>query len=178
MLTFATVFVAKAQQIAFHTNLLSDVCMVPSVGAEMVVGNNLSLDLSVTGALKPYGKDIKGIAVQPELRYWFSRRPLYQFYAGIGLIASLYDVKWAGKVYDNGQAIGGGLTFGYSLRLGNRVALLFHTGFGAVGYVHTEYFKGDEYDRFTANDGDIKTNAKGLYFLPTNIGVTLSYMIR
>lgn len=166
----------QAQQVTIHSNLAADVLMMPSVGMEMMTGNRTSLDLTLTGTVNPWGKKLRGIAVQPEFRYWLSGRPLYGAFVGVGATLDFYNIHWANKIYQ-GTAGGGGLTFGYAFKLAQHMSLTLHAGCGLVGYSQKEYYEGDNYNMNTYN-GSVKTNAKGFYFLPTNAGVTFSYLFK
>ena len=101
-----------AQQIAVGTDVATDVLMIPSIGAEMTVGNRTTLALNVTGTHNPWGHKIKMLGVQPEYRYYVSGRTMHKLFVGIGAVAAFYDATIKRKVYD-GIAYGGGLTFGY-----------------------------------------------------------------
>ena len=168
---------ACAQKIAANVDALWLVTLSPNVGLELVVGERSTLSLNGLFATKPLGKDMKIYALQPEYRYYFSGRPMYREFFGVGAIAGTYDIKWSGKVYD-GTALGLGLTFGYVMPITQRLNIDFHAGFGFIHYKHKEYFEGDQYDADYVFDGEQKANASGYYLLPTRIGVSVSYMLR
>lgn len=167
----------RAQMVAVGTDVVSDLLMAPGAGVEMVCGNRSTAGLSVFGCHRPWGHDMKMIGVQPEYRLYFSGRPMHKTFAGLGALATLYDITWKGKVYDGG-AIGFGLTFGYVLDLTKRLNVDFHAGLGLVAYKHKEYYKGDRYDDDYSVGGELNTNAKGLRLLPTRIGVSLTYILK
>lgn len=177
LITLLTLTDVRAQMLAASTELSSDLLMMPSLGFEMVTGERTTLGISVLGTNKPWGKDVKAIALQPELRYYFSGRPMNHEFIGFGALASNYDITWAGKIYE-GSSIGGGLIFGYVLALSKRINLDFHAGFAAIFYRQKEYFVGDHYDTEYPTDGVISTNAHGYTLLPTRIGVSLTYMLK
>ena len=168
---------ARAQMIAASTDALWLATMSPNLGVELVVGERSTLGLNGLWTSKPLGKDNKIKALQPEYRYFFSGRPMFREFIGIGAIGALYDITWAGKVYD-GTAIGAGLTFGYVLPLSRRLNIDFHAGFGMIFYRQKEYFTGDNYDKEYIIDGELSTNATGYYLLPTRIGISLSYILK
>lgn len=168
---------AKAQMIAANVDALWLATLSPNLGFELVVGERSTISLNGMMMSKPLGKDVKLYALQPEYRYYFSGRPMYHEFIGFGAIGGTYDITWSGKVYD-GTAIGGGLTFGYVLPLTRRLNIDFHAGFGFVHYSQKEYFVGDQYDADYSVDNAQRTNAKGFYFIPTRIGVSLTYIIR
>lgn len=167
----------RAQMVAVNTDVLMDVLQIPNVGVEIVVGERSVAGLHAFGGYRPWGKDVRVLGLQPEYRYFFSGRPMNSFFVGLGLLASSYDVTWAGKVYD-GNAFGGGMTFGYVLPLTHRLNLDFHAGFGAIYYRQKEYFEGDFYDQDYSTGGLLRPNATGYTLLPTRIGVSLSYILK
>lgn len=176
LLTAAIASVASAQKLAISTNVTADLFMTPSLGAEMTVGERSTLGLSAFGNYKPWGKNMKAFGVQPEYRYYFSGRPMHSFFAGIGGLAGFYDITFKNKVYD-GVACGAGLIFGYVLNISKRMSFDFHAGCGAVFFDRKEYFVGDNYNDYLV-DGINKNNAKGYYIMPTNIGVSFSYVLK
>ena len=145
----------------------------------IVGGDDVAEHRSGNGLLvhKPYGKNIKLLELQPEYRYYFSGRPMFREFIGIGAVGGTHDIEWKGKIYD-GMNIGLGVTFGYVMPIGKRFNVDFHAGFGAVYYNHKEYFTGDQYDADSAVDGLEKNNASGYYLLPTRIGVSITYIIK
>lgn len=176
ILTFAFAANMSAQRLALSTNVASDLLMVPSVGAEMTVGNRVTIGLKAFGGYKPWGQDMKMVGVQPEWRYYFSGRPLHSFFVGMGALAGFYDITFKDKVYD-GVAMGGGITFGYVMNITKRFSIDFHGGCGAVAFDRKEYYVGDAYNSDYIIQGQNRTNAKGYYIMPTSIGVSVSYII-
>ena len=87
-----------AQQIAVGTDVATDVLMIPSIGAEMTVGNRTTLALNVTGTHNPWGHKIKMLGVQPEYRYYVSGRTMHKLFVGIGAVAAFYDAMIKRKV--------------------------------------------------------------------------------
>jgi len=168
---------AKAQMVAVNTDLVMDLLATPSAGIELVVGERSTLGLDVMGNYHPWKKHMKMIVVQPEYRYYISGRPMHKHFIGIGGLAASYEVWLKGKVY-NGTGLGLGLVFGYVANLGKRFNIDFHAGFGAIGYKHKEYTLGDNYDSGYLENGELKTNAKGYYLLPTRIGISLTYILK
>ena len=173
---FATV-TTKAQMLAVSTDMLHDALMMPSLGLELVTGERTTIGMHAFGGYHPWGNSSRMIAVQPELRYFFSGRPMSREFVGIGAIGALYNITWKGKVYE-GESCGIGLTFGYVLSLTYRLNLDFHAGFGAIYYRQKEYFEGDFYDIDYSRNGNLETNAWGYTLLPTRIGISLSYILK
>ena len=166
----------QAQQLAVGTDVMLDLLQTPNIGAEMVAGERWTVGLNIFGNHKPWGQDMKMLGIQPEVRYFFSGRPMHKHFVGIGAIGASYDILLKGKYYD-GTALGAGITFGYVFNITNRLNLDAHAGFGIIGYDHKEYYKYDNYGDFTQG-GAVKTNATGHYTLPTRIGISLTYILR
>jgi hypothetical protein len=166
----------KAQMIAVNTDVLNDVAMVPNIGFELATGNSTTLTLQGAYATRALGKEIRIAALQPELRYYLSRRTMHNEFVGIGAIGASYKINWKNKIYD-GDALGIGLTFGYVWNLSQRFSVDFHAGLGVVTYKHKEYYDGDDYQNYSES-GKTLTNAKGYYLIPTRIGISLSYILK
>lgn len=167
---------AAAQQIAIKTNALMLAVMTPNLECELVTGEHASASLSVFGHSKPYGLDSKVIGVQPEYRYWFNGRPMTREYIGVALLGTTYDMQFGRNVYD-GDAVGVGLTAGYSLSLGKKLNIEFYGGFGVVGFWQKLYYKDDTYEDYFS-DGSIKTNSHGYKLMPVKLGVSISYILK
>lgn len=176
LLLIALPLTLRAQKLAVQTDALWDLGMFPNLGAEITTGERTTVGLSLLGGYKPYGKDLKMLVAQPEWRYYFSGRPMNKFFFGVGGIAGFYDITTGGKTYD-GTCYGAGLTMGYVHKLGSRLNIDFHAGFGLVAYSRKEYYVGDAYDRDYTIGGENKTNATGYYLIPTRIGVSVTYML-
>lgn len=168
----------RAQKLAINTDLAMDALTLPNLGLEITCGERSTFSLNLMGGYHPWwGSECKMFAMQPEYRYYFSGRPIHGWFAGLGGIAGFYDMTLHGKVYD-GLAYGAGLTLGYVVNLSSRWNLDFHAGVGAVGYNRKEYFVGDNYDIDYSVGDDLRTNSKGLYLMPTRIGVSITYILK
>lgn len=159
----------RAQLLAVKTNALLDVAMVPNLGLEVITGGKTSLNASVFGTTKVWGKDVQLAAVVPEFRYWFNGRPMTREYIGVSATFATYDITWGGQRY-KGDAYAGALTFGYDFYLGPHWSLECHAGFGLYYYDQQNYYVGDRIR-------DKAYNSRGLYLLPYNIGVTFAWII-
>ena len=152
-------FRVNAQLVAVSTDMAFLVTQNYNIAAEMTIGNQSTLGLSVLGNYHPWIlKSMRAIAIQPEWRYYFSGRPMMRHFIGIGGLFANYNFEWDGVHYV-GDAAGAGLTFGYVLPLSERFNLDFHAGVGLVFY----YGEKEEV---------------GNVILPTKIGISLSYIIR
>ena len=90
----------RAQMIAANIDALWAAMMSPSVGLEMVVGERSTVGLNGLLVHKPYGQNIKMMQLQPEYRYYFSGRPMFREFIGVGAIGGTHNITWKGKVYD------------------------------------------------------------------------------
>lgn len=168
---------AKAQRLAVKTDPLRWALMMPNIGGEVSVGDRWSIDLSVSGTQKPYwSQDAKIFCLQPELRYWLSGRQMSRFYVGAAAMWSRYDMKFEGKMHE-GDAYGGGITFGYSWFLSTRWSLEAYGGFGIFGYREKRYRPTDAYGDISDVYQDFN-NTSGYKMMPAKLGVSFSYIIR
>ncbi|MBO4662897.1 MAG: DUF3575 domain-containing protein [Bacteroidaceae bacterium] len=174
IIAFATSVGMRAQMCAINADAVWCLAGVPNLGVEIGTGNATSLAFNAFGGYKPLGMDAKFAGVQPEFRYWLSGRSMHQQFIGIGGLATSFKYPIGGKVYD-GYALGAGVTFGYALKMSKRWVLTFHGSCGMLFYEQKEYFVGDDYDNPVF--GLVKANASGYNILPTNLGVTFSYII-
>lgn len=177
-LGLCTAFCVRSQVVAVKTNLLYDATTTINLGAEVAFGKHLSVDLS--GNYNPWtfsgDKSIKHWLVQPEMRYWLYERFNGHFFGVHALYAdydvagkSLLNVMKSGFAYD-GNAYGGGLSYGYQLYLSPHWNIEFTAG---VGYVHFRYDK-TPFPTGQAAEGRYRNN----YFGPTKLGVSIVYIIK
>lgn len=126
--------------------------------AEMGAGKRTTISLAVVAASKPWiNSGITGVALQPEIRYYFSGRTMWRHFVGLAAIAGTYDMHLHGEHYE-GNALGAGLTFGYVVPIARRWSADFHTG---IGIVNT----------------DERYHGHQRYIVPTKAGITISYII-
>ena len=62
-------------------------------------------------------------------------------------------------------------------KITSRFNIDFHAGFGVIGYKQKEYYEGDHFDQ-DYMEGNKRTNASGYTLLPTNIGVSVHYILK
>lgn len=160
----------KAQLLALKTDVLWDGLMTPNLGMELVTGDKTSFNLTVFGNYKPWNREIKMGGAIPEFRYWFSGRPMMREFIGVAAIATTYDITWGKETYD-GDAFGGGLTFGYAFFLSPRWNLECYGSVGAVYYNQKHYYITDNY---TEN----RRTSHGYAFIPFKLGFSIAYIIK
>ncbi len=161
---------AKAQLLALKTDVLWDVALIPNLGVELTTGNRTSVGLSVLGTRKPYGMNVELYGVQPEFRYWFSGHPMFREFIGLGLVGAAYDIKWKGECYE-GDAYGGGLTFGYAFYLSPHWNMECYGSFGAVWYDQKHYYETDYYR-------ENRRTGSGYVLMPFKIGISFTYILK
>ncbi|MGL5689448.1 MAG: DUF3575 domain-containing protein [Bacteroidales bacterium] len=175
-----------AQKIAVKTNLLyGGITLTPNLGAEISIAPRWTLDL--TGGYNPWNlhgsisnnKKLVHWLVEPEARYWLCQKFSGHFF-GTHLLFSQYNISqhrlpWLlGKGSQNyryeGNAAGGGLTYGYQFILGNHWNLEASIG---IGYARLWY------DKFNClKCGEKLESSHRNYFGPTKAAISIVYLIK
>lgn len=168
--------------VGVKTNLLyGAVAQAPNLALEFGLSPKTSLDLFV--GWNPWGRDkvsktkkLAHIVVKPEVRYWLCERFNGHFF---GVHPFYWDYNVSGKkvplLFDKeyryeGDAWGGGLSYGYHWMWGKRWGLEFNAGVGAA-FMKYKKFEAEECGE---NLGDYRKK----YFGPTNVGVKVMFMIK
>lgn len=170
MILFCCIFQSTySQKIAVKTNAVLWATISPNISAEFVVSPSISLDLSASfNAWFPVSDlKIDHFSASPEIRYWFNR-PMAQHFIGLAVLYVDYGIGYKGTMYD-GQALGGGITYGYNFVLGRHWNLELTAGVG--GLYHWQYRYKEEEIR------PDKYNNFGWNIAPVKLGVTVSYII-
>ena len=162
---------ASSQRYAVKTNGLSWLTLTPNVEGEIKLSDRFTGSLSLH--YRPWhvlsdNRKITGIALQPEVRYWFCQT-FYQHFAGIHLNYADYNGGLKAHRYQ-GYLLGGGITYGYQMILSRRWNLEFSIG---AGYARMNH---DVYDRPRCGDF-LKHECKN-YWGITKVGVSLVYLIK
>lgn len=171
----STSTIVHSQQLAVKTNGLMLLALTPNIEFEMVTGEHSSINLGAFGHYKPYGLESKMMGLQAEYRYWFNGRPMTREYIGVGALGTSYRMKMGDYIYD-GDAVGLGLTAGYTIMLGKKLNLEFYGGFGFLTFKQKYFYKEDTYEDYF-HDDRVTTNSKGLKLFPTKLGVSISYIL-
>lgn len=161
---------SQAQRAMLKSNLLYWGTLSPNLGTELRLSRHFTLNIEA--AANPFSigdKKLHAVAVTPEARYWLSARPQAGHFVGLMALGSIYDVKFDGTVH-NGDAIGAGLTYGYSFVLGRRWSLEATVGAGLL-HVREKKYKETEDTPADAN------NTRNL-FAPLKAGVTFVYILK
>lgn len=175
-----------AQKVAIKTNLLyGGLTLTPNLGAEFGIGPKVTLDIS--GGYNPWNRegsltDNKKLVhwlVEPELRYWLCNKFNGHFF-GVHLLYSQYNIsehnlpwllgKHSGQYRFEGDAAGGGISYGYQFALSSRWSLEATIG---VGYARLWY---DKYNCHKCSE-KLGTGHRN-YFGPTRAGISIIYIIK
>ena len=172
--------------VGVKTNLLyGGLAYAPNLGVEVGLGERTTLDISagynswnVDGSFTD-NKKLAHFIIQPEFRYFLCDRFRGHFF-GVHALYSMYNIsghslpmlfgKESQKYRFQGDAYGGGISYGYQLMLGTRWNLEFQAG---VGYVRLCY---DKYNYRKC--GEISQSGNKNYFGPTKLGISLIYIIK
>ena len=167
----ATLIPVQAQRIGLKTNALYWAAASPNIGAEFRLNRHVTLNMEgVANRLKVGSKvDTRLWSFSPEVRYWFSARPQAGHFLGLMGTTSTYNLM-LGDTRHNGDAIGGGLTYGYSFVLGRRWSLEATLGGGMVKIR----------EKKTAKNAPEPGKANNIKWMaaPLKAGVTFVYIIR
>lgn len=166
-----SVGIARAQMLTLKTDVAMDAAWIPNVGVDFVTGGKTSVGLTAFGSLNVWGNRCRTLGAMPEFRYWFNGRPMTRFFVGASLIGVVYDMQWGDEIY-KGDALGGGMIFGYDFQLSRHWNLELHAGVAAIGYAQHHYYEGD---RFT-DVAQYKT--RGYALTPYQLGVSFIYIIK
>jgi hypothetical protein len=175
------------ENIAIKTNLLYGAgAFTPNLGVEVGIGNRTTLDLSggynwfnLDGSKNNNQKLVHWI-VQPEFRYFLDERFNGHFF-GVHALYSQYNIggyklpmlfgKDSKAFRHEGNAVGGGFSYGYQLPLAKQWKVEFNLG---LGYMRMKY---DQYD--CVNCGKLREpNKVKNYFGPTKAGVSIIFQIQ
>lgn len=185
-LAFAVNYAAAQGVVAVKTNLLyTGATFTPNLALEIGLGKHTTLDIA--GAYNWFNRDGEKrnnkkslhYIVQPEFRYFLCERFNGHFF-GVHALYSEYNIsrynlpmlfgKGSAAYRFQGQAWGGGISYGYQFLLSKHWNLELEAG---VGYMRLAY---DKYDCSVCGDR-IGSGHKN-YFGPTKASVSLIYVIK
>lgn len=168
---------------ALKTNLLyGAVALTPNIAAEVGVSPRSTVELSYSNnpwnynAKLPSNKKLLHGIVSAGYRYWLCERFNGHFF-GVNALYSEYNVSGRDipsmfeKEYRyEGNAYGGGITYGYALPIAKRWNVEFTAG---VGVLRMEY---DRYSCLTCDNNAAPVTKT--WFGPTNLGINLVFLIK
>lgn len=146
--------------IALKTNMLYDAALIPNIGVEVPLARHGSVSANWMYAWwnsnrrhrywRTYGGELEG-------RYWLREaekgKPLSGHHFGLYAQALTFDVEWGGRGYMGGKPggtmwqkaiLGGGVSYGYSLPVTNRLNFDFALGIGYLGGRYQEYIPDED----------------------------------
>ena len=172
--------------VGIKTNLLyGGLTFTPNLGVEIGLGKRTTLDVSAgynpwnLGGCTNDNKKLVHFIIQPEFRYFLCDRFNGHFF-GIHAIYSMYNIgghelpllfgSGSKKYRYQGNAYGGGISYGYQLMLGTHWNLEFQAGVGYARLIH---------DKYNARKcGELQPSSNRNYFGLTKLGITLIYIIK
>ena len=162
---------AAAQRVGLKTNALYWAAATPNLGLEFRLNRHLTLNLEgAFNNLKAGSVDTRLETASGEMRYWFSARPQAGHFVGLMGTAGNYNILLKHTRHD-GDAIGGGLTYGYSFVLGRHWSLETTVGAGMLRLREKRYNEKTE-------EAPRTPNRNRWTAAPLKAGVTFVYLIR
>ena len=175
--------------LALKSNLLYDAALLPNLSAEIYLGKQWSLVVEGNWSWWTFGEPIQNQWLHriqvggAELRYWLkSPYPLNGHAIGIYSLTGNYSVRmFTENENSNGylsyKSWSAGLSYAYSMPIGNR----FNLEFGiALGYAGGKYYKYDycmRHQQWEKGTHDNERVYNMNYFGPTRAGVSLVWLL-
>ena len=156
--------------VAVKTNIAYYAGAVANIGAEVQLHPHVTLDMPVSMSFwdmeRAHG--LRLVLFQPEARYWFGHAGSGHF---IGLHAHVagFNIQWNDWRYQSAgrPLLGGGISYGYSLRISDHWNFEFNLG---AGYANMKY------DRFyNIDNGAQSGEGEYDYWGITRLGLSLVY---
>lgn len=169
----------KKSTVLLKTNMLYDIVAVPNIGIEIPIGKNWSVETNWMYAW--WNSNAKNISWRTyggnlEIRKWFSpHKEFKSFMCGhhVGIYGQMvtYDFGWGSTGYLSDKwSWGVGLSYGYSLPVGNHFNIDFSLG---LGYLQGSYMKYHPQDNCYVWDS---THIRK-WFGPTKMEISLVWFI-
>ena len=188
VLTFLFLFTTLiyGQKINVKTNPLYLVTSTPNFGVEFALSKKVSFSLSgglnffdLASEIQDDGSivksKIKHYLVMPEFKYWTCRSFERSFFGLHGIYShfNMSNISFIKPIKDyryQGDAFGGGLSYGYQWAMGKRWGIEASLG---VGYLHLDYEKFDKEE-----SGKFLGNFTHDYVGPTKIELSFLYFLK
>lgn len=162
---------ATAQRVSLKTNALYWATASPNLGLELRVNRHVTFNMEgALNRLKAGKCDTRLELFTPEMRYWLSARPQAGHFFGLMALGANYNLQFNGHHYE-GDAFGGGLTYGYSFVLGRHWSLEATVGGGAL-------YRREKNYREATEERPEEPNHKKWQLAPLKAGVTFVYIIK
>lgn len=158
----------KAQGIAVKTNLAGWTTFAPNIGVDLCISECNSIEaIFYKSVADSWLKDANYTALQLGYRYWFDREPLNSFFCGVTATPVMYDVKIK-DTKRKGDCLPVGINIGYCYPLGDKLNLEVSYGIGALFL----------YEDIKNTDESIINSRRNISFSPTNLEISISYIIK
>ena len=157
-----------AMGLALRANLLRWATLTPDLGLEWRIGSRWSVGVNGSWTSWSWNDKERRYAlweVAPEVRYYIGKER--RGYLGVMFKTGAFNYKLS-ETGKQGDLVGGGLTGGYILPLGKRLALDFSLG---LGYLNADYEKYKVIDGVRVRQGSETKDWWG----PVNAGITLKW---
>lgn len=160
----------KRSYIALKSNIPFQALCIHNLAVEVQVHEHITVDLPVMWSVSDIERDhaVRGIALQPEVRWWLKKAGRGHF-GGIHTHIAWFNLKWESIRYqaDNRPLFGAGISYGYKFPLSSHWEAEFNIG---AGYVNMKY------DTFynIENGAQIDTRDRH-YWGITRAGISLVY---
>ncbi len=160
----------SAQKVVLKSNLLYWGTLSPNLGTELRLSRHFTLNLEAAANPFEFGdKKLQMLTFTPEVRYWFAARPQAHYFVGAMVLGSIYDIHYK-DITHKGDALGAGLTFGYSFVLSKRLSLEATIGGGLLHYREIKNHDGQPMS--------VLPNNKKTILAPLKAGLTLAYILK
>lgn len=161
----------KAQGIALKTNLAGWVALAPNLGVDLCVSECSSLEaIFYKSAVDSWLKSANFTALQLGYRYWFDREPLNSFFCGVTATPARYEVNIK-DTKRKGDCLPLGVNIGYCYPLSDKLNIEVSYGIGAL-YLY------EDIDALNEQGEPITTSRHNMSFAPTNLEISISYIIK
>jgi hypothetical protein len=167
-----TTVVSQNSHFSLRTNLLYWLATIPNIGIEWKPSDNFGILVNGLWNHWIWGgedKQYRTWMVSPEVRYYLGENKAW--FIGIEGHISEFNFKFKHTGYQ-GDAIGGGLTGGYKLKLSRTFDLDFALGLGYTQLKYDSYFRSREV--MVRKEAGLKKD----FFGPTQAGVSLIWKIK
>lgn len=160
--------------LAMKTNLAAYVFGVANLGIEIPFAGKMSVDIPAYYSPYTLAKNYKFriLGFEPELKYWFDK-PFKGHAIGIHGAAVMYNIAFNSRdrfQNTNGEnfVYGGGISYGYTMRLKRNWNIEFTAGLGYM-YLDHDVFR-------NVKNGALYDNRKFHYWGPTKLGINIIYL--
>lgn len=159
-----------AQRVSVKTNALYWAGATPNIGVEFRLNRHFTLNVEGLGNRFKAGSklDTRVLGFMPEARYWFSIRPQAGHFVGLMGMATDYDITLKNKIH-KGDAVGAGVTYGYSFVLSRRWSMEATAGLGVLNVRKVDHRKGEP---------EPASATSSLKLTPMKLGLSFVYIIK